>query len=121
MRTRTFLLAGLLVALLLGGVASYYASSHPDGLVHVAEKVGFLDTADDQTVASEGPMAGYQVKGVDDPRLSGGLAGVVGIGITLALAGGLALAVRRRGPQGADADPDADADSDADSGAGIEA
>ncbi len=111
MRTRTFLLTGLLVALLLGGVASYYASNHPDGLVYVAEKVGFLDTADDQPAAADGPMAGYQVKGVDDPRLSGGLAGVVGIVITLALAGGLALAVRRREPQDADADADADIDA----------
>lgn len=114
MRTRTFLLAGLLVALLLGGVASYYASSHPDGLVYVAEKVGFLDTADDQSAAADGPMAGYQVTGVDDPRLSGGLAGVIGIVITLALAGGLALAIRRRGPQDADVDADADADADVD-------
>lgn len=103
MRTRTFLLAGLVVALLLGGIGSFYASSHPDGLIHVAEKTGFLDSADD-SATSDGPMAGYEVKGVDDPRLSGGLAGVVGIVVTLALAGGLALAVRRRGPRDADVD-----------------
>ncbi len=103
MKTRTFLLAGLVVALLLGGVGSFYASSHPDGLVYVAEKVGFLDTADDHA-ADDGPMAGYEVKGVDDPRLSGGLAGVIGILVTLGLAGGLALAVRRRDPQDADAE-----------------
>ena len=103
MKTRTFLLAGLVVALLLGGFVSFYASSHPDGLVYVAEKVGFLDTADDHA-AADGPMAGYEVKGVDDPRLSGGLAGVIGILVTLGLAGGLALAVRRRDPQDADAE-----------------
>jgi len=102
-KTRTFLLAGLVVALLLGGVVSFYASSHPDGLVYVAEKVGFLDTADDHA-AADGPMAGYAVKGVDDPRLSGGLAGVIGILVTLAIAGGLTFAVRRRDPQDADAD-----------------
>jgi cobalt/nickel transport protein len=103
MRTRTFLLTGLVVALLLGGVASYYASSHPDGLEHVAEQVGFGDTADDHPVA-DGPMADYQVSGVDDARLSGGLAGVVGILVTLGLAGGVAFAVRRREPHDADAD-----------------
>jgi cobalt/nickel transport protein len=96
MRTRTFLLAGLVAALLLAGVVSYYASSHPDGLEHVAEQTGFLDTAEDSAVA-DGPMADYAVKGVDDGRLSGGLAGVVGTVVTLLLAGGIALAVRRRG------------------------
>jgi cobalt/nickel transport protein len=97
MRTRTFLLTGLLVALLLGGVVSYYASSHPDGLEHVAEQVGFLDAADDHA-AADGPMADYAVKGVDDQRLAGGLAGVIGIVVTLLLAGGIAWAVRRRAP-----------------------
>jgi cobalt/nickel transport protein len=101
-RTRTFLLAGLLVALLLGGVASYYASSHPDGLERVAEQAGFLDSADDHA-AGDGPLADYAVEGVEDDRLSGGLAGVIGIGVTLLLAGGIGYAVRRRGPQDEDA------------------
>lgn len=103
MKTRRFLLAGLVVALLLGGVVSYYASAHPDGLEHVAEQVGFGDTAENHA-AADGPLADYQVRGVDDARLSGGLAGVIGILVTLVLAGGLALAVRRREPQDADAD-----------------
>lgn len=102
MRTRTFLLAGLLVALLLGGVASYYASSHPDGLEYVAERTGFLDSADDHA-AGDGPLAEYAVDGVEDDRLSGGLAGVIGIGVTLLLAGGIGYAVRRREPQDEDA------------------
>ncbi len=49
-------------------------------------------------------MADYAVEGVDNPRLAGGLAGVIGILVTLGLAGGLALAVRRRGPHDADAE-----------------
>lgn len=101
MRTRTFFVVGLVVALLVGGVASFYASSQPDGLEYVAEKVGFLDSADDHA-AADGPMADYAVKGVADPRLSGGLAGVIGILVTLAIAGGIAFAVRRREPQDAD-------------------
>lgn len=102
MKTKTFLLSGLLAALLLGGVLSFYASSHPDGLEYVAEEVGFLDSADDHA-AADGPMADYAVKGVDDERVAGGLAGVIGIGITLLLAGGIAFAVRRRGDVAADA------------------
>jgi cobalt/nickel transport system permease protein/cobalt/nickel transport protein len=96
-RTRTFAVAALVVTLLLAGFASYYASAHPDGLEHVAETTGFLDSADDHP-AGDGPMADYSVDGVDSPRLAGGLAGVVGVAVTLLLAGGLGYAVRRRRP-----------------------
>jgi cobalt/nickel transport protein len=95
MRTRTFVALGVMVALLLAGVASFYASSHPDGLEYVAEKTGFLDTAEEHA-AADGPLADYSTECVDDARLSGGLAGVVGALVVLVLAGGLAFAVRRR-------------------------
>lgn len=95
MRTRTLMIAGVVVALLLAGVASYYASSHPDGLEYVAEQAGFLDTAEENPNA-DGPFADYATDGVDNARLSGGLAGVVGALTVLVLAGGLAFVVRRR-------------------------
>ena len=44
---RTFLLVGVLVALLLAGVASYYASSDPDGLDRVAQDHGIARTEED--------------------------------------------------------------------------
>lgn len=97
MTRRTFWIAGLVVTLLVAGVGSYYASSHPDGLEHVAEQTGFLDSAEDSPVA-DAPLADYQTKGVDDARLGGGLAGVIGVVLVLLLAGGLAYAVRRRAP-----------------------
>ena len=96
MRTRTLVLSGLLVALVLAGVVSVYASSHPDGLEYVAGRTGFLDTADDHA-AGDRPFADYATKGVDDARLSGGLAGVVGTVVVLVIAGGIGFAVRRRG------------------------
>lgn len=109
-RTTGFLLAGLLVALLVAGVGSYYASSSPDGLEWSAEKEGFLDTAEDSATA-DSPLADYAVSGVDDGRLSGGLAGVIGVAVTLVLAGGVTLLVRRRtgGPADDGADERADA------------
>jgi cobalt/nickel transport protein len=97
-RTRTLVIAGLLAALVLAGVASFYASSHPDGLEYVAERTGFLDSAEDP---ADGPMADYTVKGVDSPRLAGGLAGVIGVLVTLGLAGGIGYALRRREPDDA--------------------
>lgn len=89
-------LAGLLVAtLLMAGVVSFYASSDPDGLDRVSQDEGFADTAQDHA-ASDGPLSDYAVSGVDDARVSGGLAGVLGVGIVLVLTGGIAYAVRRR-------------------------
>jgi cobalt/nickel transport protein len=94
-RSRTFLLAFLLVALLVAGVASYYASAHPDGLAYVAEKAGFGDQ-EQRSATDDGPFAGYSTKGIDDDRVSGGVAGVAGSLIVLLLAGGLFTVLGRR-------------------------
>ena len=95
--SRRFLASFLLVTLLVAGVASYYASSHPDGLEYVAGKVGFIDRADDSP-AARSPFADYSTKGVDNARISGGIAGVAGSALVLVLAGGLFWVLRRRDP-----------------------
>ena len=92
-----FLAVFLLVSLLVAGVASYYASSHPDGLEYVAGKVGFIDRAD-ESPAAKSPLADYSTKGVDNDRISGGIAGVAGSALVLVLAGGLFWVLRRRDP-----------------------
>ena len=97
MTRRTFLVTGLLLALLIAGVGSFYASSHPDGLEYVAGKTGFLDSSDDSPTA-DGPFADYATTGVDDARLSGGVAGVAGSVLVLVLGGGLFWMLRRRTP-----------------------
>lgn len=95
MSTRRLVVVGVLVSLFLAGVVSFYASSHPDGLVFVAGKKGFLDSAGAH--ATDGsPFAGYATRGVENARLSGGIAGVAGATLVFVLAGGLFLAVRRR-------------------------
>jgi hypothetical protein len=95
MGNRRVLLVGLLVALVLAAVVSFYASSSPDGLEKVATDQGISQNAKDHQL-SDSPFAEYGTKGVDNPRLSNGLAGVAGVAITLALGTGLAFAVRRR-------------------------
>jgi cobalt/nickel transport protein len=96
-KRRTFLALGLLVALLVAGVASSYASSHPDGLNYVAAKTGFMDQ--EQTSAtSDGPFAGYETRGIGDDRLSGGVAGIAGALLVLTIGGGLFRVLRRRAP-----------------------
>jgi hypothetical protein len=72
---------GLVVSLVLAGGVSYYASSHPDGFEKSAEEIGFLDTAKESPL-KDSPLAEYGVAGVENERLSGALAGVIGVGAT---------------------------------------
>lgn len=97
MRRNSLVLAvGLLLALVLAGVLSFYASGSPDGLNRVAEDLGF--SASEREPATAGaPFAGYGTRGVENDRLSGGLAGVTGVLLTLGIAGGSAWLLRARG------------------------
>jgi len=100
-----FLGIGLLVALLVAGVLSGFASGDPDGLERVSIDEGFDETAQDHTLAGS-PLADYTVAGVEDERLSTGLAGIIGVAITLTLSGALFYGIRlygkaRRGKEAA--------------------
>ena len=90
-RPSTRVLAGavLLVALVLAGFVSRFASSEPDGLTKVSQDQGFAGT-ETAHAADDAPFAGYA---------GGGAAGVVGVLVVLALGTGLTLAVRRRSPE----------------------
>ena len=92
--TKALALGILLVSLVLAGVVSFYASSSPDGLEKVAEDEGFSQTAEDSAVA-DGPLADYDA-GLGDDRTSVGVAGVVGVLVTLGIGTGIAYAVRRK-------------------------
>lgn len=95
MSNRKFLILGLLISALLAGGASFYASSSPDGLEKVAQDVGFIDTAKVNSNADTA-LADYGVKGVENERLSVGVAGVIGVFATGAISGGLFLLLRRK-------------------------
>ncbi|MFI9203444.1 energy-coupling factor ABC transporter permease [Streptomyces sp. NPDC053048] len=86
---------GLVAALALAGFVSYYASTSPDGLEKVAHDKGIDSKAEDHA-AKDSPLADYQVEDVGDERISGGLAGVIGVGATLAVGTGVFVVVRRR-------------------------
>jgi hypothetical protein len=96
-RTRSLLVVGLVVCLVLAGVVSFYASSSPDGLESVAGTHGFLDTAR-QHASSGSPFAHYATRGIHDARLSGGVAGVVGVLVVGVLAFALFRVLGRRSP-----------------------
>jgi len=107
-RNRVFPLAGLLVALLLAGVVSSFASGSPDGLDSVARDGCTFDAQDHITggtclarheagnQTADSPLAGYGIRGIDNTHLSTGLAGVLGVLVTLGFGAGLFYLARRR-------------------------
>ncbi|WP_314413023.1 energy-coupling factor ABC transporter permease [Streptomyces kroppenstedtii] len=88
-------LAGLATSLVLAGFVSFYASANPDGLEKVAADKGIDAKAEDHA-AADSPLADYGVEGLTDSRISGGLAGVIGVGVTVVAGTGVFWAVRRR-------------------------
>ncbi|MGY1498431.1 energy-coupling factor ABC transporter permease [Streptomyces sp. QTS52] len=94
-RTRNVWLTSLAASLVLAGGVSFYASASPDGLEKVAADKGIDAKAEGHAVA-DSPLADYSVEGITDGRLSGGLAGVIGVGATIVAGTGVFWAVRRR-------------------------
>ncbi|AJE84798.1 MULTISPECIES: energy-coupling factor ABC transporter permease [Streptomyces] len=88
-------IGGLIASLLLAGFVSFYASANPDGLEKVASDKGIDKKAEEHDIA-DSPLADYGVSGIDNTRLAGGLAGVIGVGGTILLGSGVFWAVRRR-------------------------
>ncbi|WP_433785593.1 PDGLE domain-containing protein [Actinomycetospora sp. CA-101289] len=95
----------LLVALLLAGVVSYAASGSPDGLDAVTQSGCELDEAGEpvggtciaqnagEHATAGSPLADYTVGGSEGTT---GVAGAIGVLLTLAVAGGLFWVLRRR-------------------------
>ncbi|GLZ39504.1 PDGLE domain-containing protein [Actinokineospora sp. NBRC 105648] len=106
-RNTGFLLAFLAVALVLAGVVSYFADPNPDGLDH-ATQTGCQVVTSDQGESLQGtciaqnakahPLAGSPLAdyAVDGNESTTGLAGVIGVVVTVTLAGGLFWLLRRR-------------------------
>ena len=109
-RLAWFLAGGLLVALILAGVVSNFASSSPDGLDATARKGCTFDAQGNITGGTcmaqreqdhqmkDSPLADYGIKGIDNPYLSTGLSGILGVLITFGVGTGVFYLVRRRKP-----------------------
>jgi cobalt/nickel transport protein len=110
-----FLAGFLIVALVVAGGLSYLASAAPDGLDSVTldgcrvtvgaageqlDGTCIAQHAQDHALAS-GPLADYTVGGAHG---SVGVAGVIGVLVTVALAGALFRVLRRRRPDAPDRD-----------------
>ncbi|MFI0513940.1 energy-coupling factor ABC transporter permease [Streptomyces sp. WSLK1-5] len=88
-------ITGLVASLVLAGFVSFYASASPDGLEKVAADKG-IDAKTEKHATADSPLADYGVKDVENARLSGGLAGVIGVGVTVVAGTGVFWTVRRR-------------------------
>jgi cobalt/nickel transport protein len=123
-RSTWFILGGLLVALLLAGVVSNFASGSPDGLDAASRKGCTFNENDEITGGdcmarnakdhelSDSPLADYGLSGIGNSFVSTAIAGVTGVLVTFAVAGGIFWLVRRRGP-GASDSTDASANTSA--------
>jgi cobalt/nickel transport protein len=102
-----FVAGGLIVAIGLAFFVSPLASSSPDGLEKVAQDQGFAEQAEDHAF-TDGPLADYGVRGVENERLSTGLAGIIGVAVTFGvgmLLFGLLRVVRGRRHPAPSAEP----------------
>jgi len=102
-RNVAFLVGGLLVALLLAGVVSNFASSAPDGLDATAKRGCTTDSqgnitggtcmaqSEKDTPTKDSPFAGY-----GESAGSRAVAGAVGVLLTFAIGGGVFWLARRR-------------------------
>lgn len=101
-----FFVGFAIVALLIAGIVSYFASSSPDGLDSATlEGCEVVETADGEALEgeciaqdaidhplSESPLADYALGGDDATT---GLAGIIGVVVTLAVAGALFWVIAR--------------------------
>ncbi|HEY3375174.1 MAG TPA: energy-coupling factor ABC transporter permease [Candidatus Aquicultor sp.] len=81
------------VAAFLALVISPFASSFPDGLEHIAETTGFINKG---TSLFSAFIPGYTMPGLGEGGLATGVAGLVGVLITIGIGYVIAKAVRRR-------------------------
>lgn len=91
-RTGVIVAVGLLLAVLLAGVVSSWASDAPDGLEQVATEQGMGAEETERDAA----FRDYTTAGVEDDGWSRGIAGAAGVGVTFALCAGVTLLLRRR-------------------------
>jgi cobalt/nickel transport system permease protein len=94
--TTTVVAGGVVLALVVGIVAVFFASPHPDGLERVAEDAGFLQTALDAPFQI---IPDYVAPGIANETLAGVIAVVLGTLLLFAVGYGIARGLRRRSTQ----------------------
>jgi len=83
----TFVLVGIVAALIIAMFISVFASSFPDGLEKVAENLGFIGEAKEVVAESAFLIPDYTIGGVKSELWQTSLAGLSGVLIILAVFG----------------------------------
>ncbi len=96
----TILAGGVMLALVVGIVAVFFASPHPDGLERVAEDTGFLSSAQ---AAPFQIAPDYVLPGLTNQTLAAVIAIALGTLLLCAVGYGIARALRRRSQRLAEA------------------
>lgn len=94
---------GLVVALIIAGILSPFASPYPDGLEKVAETKGFIAKGEGKEVVSA-PIPDYAAPGLKSEGTATAVAGITGTLITFAVAYGIGRIMRQRRSAGGDID-----------------
>ncbi|MGQ9631921.1 MAG: PDGLE domain-containing protein [bacterium] len=96
MKDTKWIWIGLIIALVVGGLLSIFASPSPDGLERVAEDKGFIERAAEKPLVKS-PIPDYLIPGISSERLATALAGIVGTLIIFGLGYGMGRIWRKRG------------------------
>ena len=91
----------LVISFLLVIFLAPYASEKPDGLEYVAEKKGFIERTQGKEILPKTPLPDYSTPGIESPRGSTIVAGLVGTVVCFAAALMIARIVRLKA-KGAD-------------------
>jgi cobalt/nickel transport system permease protein len=89
----TIIAGGIMLALVVGVVAVFFASPSPDGLERVAEDKGFIEAALDAPFEI---IPDYVAPGIENEALAGVIAIVLGTLLLFAVGYGIARVLRRR-------------------------
>lgn len=96
----TIIAGGVVLALVVGIMAVFFASPHPDGLERVAEDKGFLERAQGSLYEI---FPDYVLPGISNETVAAALAIILGVLLLFAVGYGIARLLRRRSQRLAEA------------------
>ncbi|HUU10597.1 MAG TPA: PDGLE domain-containing protein [Phycisphaerae bacterium] len=97
---RNTLLVGVVCALAISGIVSYFASGHPDGLEKTQEDLGAAEAVHGGLDAPLVAFNEYSLMGLGDGFWGNAAAGIIGSGLVMGILLGVGWLLRRHRPAG---------------------
>ena len=85
----------LILCIIFAAIASLIASSHPDGLEWVAERLGFLSTGEGEEIIAS-PMPNYLMPWIRNKFLSSTITAVIGTLFVFLIILGLGKLIKKK-------------------------